>query len=70
MILKSLLSKATIIFVSIALSMQVFARDVWTAEQANAWFAKQPYRAGVNYIPAYAISLSYLSFSATDRVVK
>ena len=33
-----------------------FARDVWTAEEANAWFDKQPYRAGVNYIPAYAIN--------------
>lgn len=32
------------------------ARERWTEKQANDWFAKQPYRAGVNYIPAYAIN--------------
>ncbi len=32
------------------------ARERWTSQQANEWFAKQKYRAGVNYIPAYAIN--------------
>ncbi len=41
---------------SLVVASTSFARDVWTAEEANAWFAKQPYRAGVNYIPAYAIN--------------
>ena len=41
---------------SLVVASTTFARDVWTAEEANAWFDKQPYRAGVNYIPAYAIN--------------
>jgi hypothetical protein len=44
----------SVFFVMAALT--VCGRGVWTPEQANAWFAAQPYRAGVNYIPAYAIN--------------
>ena len=32
------------------------ARDQWTPDQANAWYAKQPWFAGCNYSPAYAIN--------------
>jgi len=28
----------------------------WTPEQANAWYAKQPWLAGANYVPATAVS--------------
>ena len=47
-------------FVSICVvcvvSITSTAREVWTSKYANEWFAKQPYRAGVNYIPSYAIN--------------
>lgn len=29
---------------------------MWTAEQANAWYAKQPWLVGSNYLPSYAIN--------------
>src|SRR6476620_6698991 len=32
------------------------ARERWTPEQANAWYAKQPWFVGANYTPAYAIN--------------
>jgi hypothetical protein len=32
------------------------ARDRWTPEQANAWYAKQPWMSGANYLPRYAIN--------------
>ena len=31
-------------------------RDRWTAGQANAWYAKQPWLAGCNFIPSTAIN--------------
>jgi hypothetical protein len=34
----------------------LFARDQWTPEQANRWYAKQPWFAGCNYSPASAIN--------------
>lgn len=33
-----------------------FARDRWTSEQAHAWYAKQPWLVGCNYIPSNAIN--------------
>lgn len=38
------------------ISLTTFARDKWTAEQANAWYATQPWFVGCNYSPAYAIN--------------
>jgi hypothetical protein len=32
------------------------ARDRWTEAEANAWYAKQPWLLGANYIPATAIN--------------
>ena len=32
------------------------ARDQWTPEQANAWYAGMPWMVGANYAPAYAIN--------------
>ncbi len=34
----------------------LFARERWTEEQANAWYAKQPFMAGANFIPSNAIN--------------
>lgn len=32
------------------------ARERWTSAQANAWYAKQPWLVGANYVPANAIN--------------
>src|SRR4051794_24388146 len=32
------------------------ARELWTPAQANAWYAKQKWLVGANYIPANAIN--------------
>lgn len=32
------------------------AREQWSPEQANAWYAKQPWMAGANYLPRSAIN--------------
>src|SRR3954465_12428419 len=37
-------------------SLTLFARDQWTTNQANAWYAKQPWLVGCNYSPATAIN--------------
>lgn len=34
----------------------LFAREKWTETQANEWYAKQPYLAGANFTPRYAIN--------------
>lgn len=31
-------------------------REIWTSEQANEWYAKQPWLVGANYIPSTAIN--------------
>ena len=43
------------IFVSIAAG-QAEGRERWTAEKANAWHAKQPWRVGCNFNPSTAIN--------------
>ena len=45
---------ATILALCVATSL--FARDKWTEQQANSWFAAQPYYAGANFIPSNAIN--------------
>jgi hypothetical protein len=32
------------------------ARDLWTKQAANAWYARQPWPVGANYVPANAIN--------------
>jgi hypothetical protein len=39
-----------------AMSVDAAARDRWTAQQANEWYAGQPWPLGSNYIPANAIN--------------
>jgi Cellulase (glycosyl hydrolase family 5) len=36
--------------------LSAHARDRWTEEQANTWYAKQPWLVGSNYIPSTAIN--------------
>ena len=55
--LKARVFKALVVTSLTALS--VFAADAstrWTAEQANDWYAKQPWLVGSNYLPASAIN--------------
>lgn len=40
----------------VLLSASAQAREVWTRDQANAWYAKQKWLVGSNYIPADAIN--------------
>ena len=40
----------------VLLSASAQAREVWTPAQANAWYAKQKWLVGSNYIPADAIN--------------
>ena len=46
----------SILLILLSISTCAQARDVWSPEKANEWFKKQPYRAGVNYVPSYAIN--------------
>jgi hypothetical protein len=32
------------------------AQDRWTEEQANAWYARQPWPVGANFLPSTAIN--------------
>jgi len=45
---------AMILFIE--LSPRVEARDRWTAPEATAWYQRQPWLVGVNYIPATAVN--------------
>lgn len=40
----------------LAIAVPADARDLWTKQQANAWYAKQPWLVGANYNPATAIN--------------
>ena len=46
----------TAAFLALLCSTVTVARDRWTPEQANAWYAKQPWLVGANYLPATAIN--------------
>ncbi len=42
------------ILLSLFFPLLSWGRDVWSAEYANAWYAKQPWMVGADYIPATA----------------
>jgi len=46
------------VFVAISATVSVAAQEPtrWTAEQANAWYAQQPWLVGSNYVPSDAIN--------------
>lgn len=49
--------KHLFVFVFLFITTSLHAqRAIWTKEQANAWYAKQPYLVGCNYIPNNAIN--------------
>ncbi len=50
--------KTLITFAALLLFAQasLIARDRWTAEEANAWYAKQPWLVGCNFSPSTAIN--------------
>lgn len=47
-----------LLFAAIALTAAppASARDVWTKQQANSWYDRQPWLIGANYIPSNAIN--------------
>ena len=45
--------------VLILISFSAFAQNArWTEQQANEWYAKQPWLVGANYSPATAINVA------------
>jgi hypothetical protein len=44
------------ILLAIALSSSLSAAERWTVEEANAWYAKQPWLVGCNFVPSTAIN--------------
>src|SRR5689334_25277498 len=49
---RTLLLTGCVVFVTTMLA----AQSPWSAEQANAWGARQPWRSGCNFIPSTAIN--------------
>jgi hypothetical protein len=45
-----------IVLGSLLFSASTLARDQWTPEQANTWYAKEPWLVGCNYSPSTAIN--------------
>ena len=39
----------------------------WTPEQANAWYAEQPWLAGCNFMPSSAINPAPVRFRSRQR---
>lgn len=50
------LCKTALLCIAATMFNVSFARDVWTPKQANDWYSKLPYLAGVNYVPSYAVN--------------
>ena len=51
------LAKTLLVFIALLAGSAAFAqRTIWTKEQANAWYAKQPWLTGANYVPQNAIN--------------
>jgi hypothetical protein len=48
--------KLTALLLSLSTLFSANAREKWTAEQANAWYAKQPWLVGCNFTPSTAIN--------------
>lgn len=47
---------AAVVGLWVLLALDAQARDVWTPEEANAWYARQAWLVGTNYVPASAIN--------------
>jgi len=50
------MKKLFLLCVLLAFAQPADARDLWSKDQANAWYAKQKWLVGSNYIPASAIN--------------
>lgn len=48
--------RGVVLATTLAISMSALARERWTVEQANDWYAKQPWMVGANYLPRSAIN--------------
>jgi hypothetical protein len=45
-----------VVFPGSSFAQQKITRQVWSAEQANAWYSKQPWLVGANFLPSNAIN--------------
>ena len=57
-----------LLFVSLACTPHLYGRDApgrWDAARANAWYAKQPWLVGANYVPSDAINQLEMFQAAT-----
>ena len=50
------IAAASLAVMTICAAAPAQARDRWTKQQANAWYANQPWRVGSNYVPSDAIN--------------
>ena len=53
--------KKGVLFIVIAIAtflstLQAQEKKIWTAEQANQWYAKQPWLVGADFLPSTAIN--------------
>lgn len=55
-VLHTISARAVTLALSYLVSSVVSARDIWTEQRANAWYARQPWMVGSNYIPATAVN--------------
>jgi hypothetical protein len=62
------MKRSTLVFLAILIAAPVAAAQEpapWTAEQANAWYAQQPWLVGANYVPSDAINQLEMFQAAT-----
>ena len=50
------IAAASLAVMTICAAAPAQARDRWTKQQANTWYANQPWRVGSNYVPSDAIN--------------
>ena len=48
--------KQFLVIAFLSVSFSLSAQKIWTAKQANDWYAKQPWLVGCNFIPSSAIN--------------
>ena len=48
--------RLTLLAALLLATLPAFPRDRWTPQQANAWYAQQPFLTGANYLPSNAIN--------------
>ena len=50
------MKRAISAILAVCAAASLSARERWTEQQANQWYASQPFYAGANFIPSNAIN--------------